>query len=35
MANVFISGLNAKVGGGKSILTNYIELLNQTEVSNL
>ncbi len=29
MANIFINGLNAKVGGGKSILNNYLGLLKK------
>jgi glycosyltransferase involved in cell wall biosynthesis len=34
MAKIFINGLNAKAGGGKSIFTNYLALLNKTKSSN-
>lgn len=34
MANIFINGLNAKAGGGKSIFNNYLALLSQTKLSN-
>ncbi len=31
MANIFINGLNAKTGGGKSILNNYLTLLKNSQ----
>ncbi len=31
MANIFINGLNAKAGGGKSILNNYLNFLKNTD----
>ncbi|MDD4111388.1 MAG: glycosyltransferase [Clostridia bacterium] len=34
MAKIFINGLNAKAGGGKSIFTNYLTLLNNIEPYN-
>jgi glycosyltransferase involved in cell wall biosynthesis len=34
MAKIFINGLNAKTGGGKSILTNYLSLLKDSSSQN-
>jgi len=34
MANIFINGLNAKVGGGKSIFSNYLALLNNSKLNH-
>lgn len=34
MTNVFINGLNAKAGGGKSILNNYLSLLKDSTHKN-
>jgi glycosyltransferase involved in cell wall biosynthesis len=34
MAVIFINGLNAKAGGGKSILNNYLSLLAKTATNN-
>lgn len=35
MSRIFINGLSAKAGGGKSILINYLRLLNQKKTNNL
>lgn len=32
MANIFINGLNAKAGGGKSIFNNYLKLLEESNL---
>lgn len=32
MSNIFINGLNAKTGGGKSILSNYLFLLKESQL---
>ncbi len=34
MANIFINGLNAKTGGGKSILNNYLTLLKNSNTQD-
>ncbi len=34
MANIFIHGVNAKTGGGKSILNNYLTLLQKSDTSH-
>lgn len=34
MANIFINGLNAKAGGGKSILNNYLKILKNMETTD-
>ncbi len=31
MANIFVNGLNSKIGGGKSILSNYCKILSKNE----
>jgi glycosyltransferase involved in cell wall biosynthesis len=34
MRNIFINGLNAKAGGGKSILTNFLSLLSKSDTED-
>ena len=34
MAKILINGLSAKVGGGKSILTNYLEILHTSHTEH-
>ncbi len=34
MVNIFINGLNLKTGGGRSILNNYLKLLNKNKIKD-